>query len=185
MNEQSKRLEAIRNRCKTSSKVIIVIQTITLIAIVASLIGAIVCFAQRDMVDMHLARAVAEGTVQVDNLKISGGLFHLFIDYSQAFKVGNYAIPMFFNCIISAIICSIITVVLFMVKKIFDNLVKDENPFSDGILKKLKTIFVIIAVMILFAVGVGPCVIMSLLMWCIYTVLEYGKALQTEVDELL
>lgn len=185
MNEQNLKLEIMRKRCKTSSKVVGIIQIITIIVIIAFLIGAVLCFMQRDMIDVHLAKAVEEGMIQVDNLKISGGLFHLMIDYSQTFKAGNYAIPMFFNCMISAIICLVVTFVLSMFKSVFNGLVKNETPFSDDILKKLKTIFIVIPIMTLILMGLGHSIVICLLMWCIYSVLEYGKAIQTEVDETL
>ena len=42
-----------------------------------------------------------------------------------------------------------------------------------------------ITVILVVFVGVGPGVIGGLLCWCIYSILEYGKLLQTEVDEIL
>ena len=62
---------------------------------------------------------------------------------------------------------------------------KEDTPFSDHILGRLKVCFIIITAAILVFVGVGPGVVGALLMWSIYSIHEYGKALQTEIDETL
>ena len=54
MNEQSRKLEAVRNRCRTSSRVISVLQIVTIVGIVLALVGAIVCITQRGMIDEHV-----------------------------------------------------------------------------------------------------------------------------------
>lgn len=58
-------------------------------------------------------------------------------------------------------------------------------PFSDMIIGKLKYAFIMLFAALLVFMGVGPAILGALLMWCIYSILEYGKALQTEVDEIL
>ena len=68
---------------------------------------------------------------------------------------------------------------------IFKSLAQEETPFSENILKRLRNIFIIITVLIAAYLGVGLCIVGALLLWCIYSILEYGVALQTEVDELL
>ena len=50
---------------------------------------------------------------------------------------------------------------------------------------RLKTSFIILTVVVVIFVGLGAGVIAGLLLWCIYSILDYGKVLQTEVDETL
>ena len=185
MNEQNKKLEIIKKRCGTSSKVVGIIRIITIMGIVLSVVGAIICFSQRDMIDEQLSEAIASGNVTVDNLQIGNDGFKIVLNYQEAFDAGNYAIPMAFNCISSTLICLIVTLILSIFKNIFGSLAKEETPFSENILKRLKTAFIITAVLLAIYLGIGPCIVGALLLWCIYSILEYGMALQSEVDELL
>lgn len=185
MNEQNERLEVMKRRCRTSSKVVGIIQIVTIVGIVLSLVGAIYCFTQKDMINDHLASAVESGQVTVENLRIGSGVFHFMIDYTQAFKEGMYAVPMGFNCVFSAVMCLIITCALGLFKDIFKDLSGEAMPFSEKILGKLKYAFIMLIAALLVFVGIGPAVVGALLMWCIYSILEYGKALQTEIDETL
>ena len=184
MYEQGKRLEVMKERCKMSSRVVSIIQIFTIVGVVLSFVGAVICFTQRNMINEQLAEAVRSGRVTVESIRI-GGMLNFMIDYTKAFEAGSFAVPMAVSCITGAVICLIITVVLSMFKNIFNSLVKEDTPFSDYILGRLKVCFIIITIAVLVFVGVGPAVVGALLMWCIYSILEYGKALQTEIDETL
>ena len=61
----------------------------------------------------------------------------------------------------------------------------EETPFSESVMGRLKTSFIIMTVVLTLFVGIGPGVIGGLFMWCVYSILDYGKVLQTEVDETL
>ena len=190
MNEQNLKLETIKKRCVTSKKVISILQVIAIIGIVASLIGAICCITMKDTINNGIAESVAQGKtkiedVKIKNVKISSGLLDIMIDYEEFYKTGNYATPVTIKCVIATVITSIVCYLLGLFKKIFDNLINEDNPFSDKILNNLKNCFIVITVILVVFVGIGPGVIGGLLCWCIYSILEYGKLLQTEVDEIL
>ncbi len=185
MNEQKNKLEIIKKRCATSSKVVGVIRIITIVGIVLSVVGAIVCFTKRDMVDSFFSEAVKSGNITVDNLQIGNGGLKLIINYQDAIAAGNYAVPMTFNCIVSAIICLVVTLILSILTKTCSDWAKEETPVAETILKRLRTMFIIIAFLLAIYAGIGPCVVGALLLWCIYSIMEYGAALQTEVDEML
>ena len=188
MNEQNNKLELLKKRCKTSEKVITVLQVIALIGIVGALVGAISCFMFKDTINQAMAEQIAAGTATVEDFKIStgtSGLFIFKIDYEEFFKVGNYATPLAINCVIATVITSLCFYLLSIFKTIFRNLIKEDNPFSDTILKGLKACFIVVTVLLVLFVGFGPGVVGGLLCWCIYSILEYGRVLQTEIDETL
>ena len=185
MNTQNQRLEVMRKRCKTSSKVVGIIQIIGIIGVVCSLLGVVIGIAMKDTINEQLAQAVASGQVTVENFQLGGGALRFVVNFQEAFKEGSYAIPLAVNCTLAAVFSTVAVVVLALFKSIFNELVKEETPFSDKVLGKLKTCFIIIALVLLGFVGVGPGVVGALLMWCVYSILEYGKVLQTEVDETL
>ena len=143
MYEQGKRLEVMKERCKMSSRVVSIIQIFTIVGVVLSFVGAVICFTQRNMINEQLAEAVRSGRVTVESIRI-GGMLHFMIDYTKAFEAGSFAVPMAVSCITGAVICLIITVVLSMFKNIFNSLVKEDTPFSDYILGRLKVCFIII-----------------------------------------
>ena len=187
MNEQTQRqkLAILRGRCRNSAKVIQIIQVITIIGALASLIGALVCIIQRERIDQYFVKAVQEGSMTVEKFQVGGGLLDIVIDLSEVMKEGNYAIPLFFYCMLAMVICLGVTMILHLLKKIFTRLVQEDNPFADSILNDLKVVSIVLSIIVLLFVGLGPGVIAALFMWCIYSVFEYGKALQTEVDEML
>ncbi len=162
-----------------------VIRNITIVGIVLSVVGAIICFSNREMINDYIGEAIASGSVTADNLQIGNGTLKFVLNYQDAFAAGNYAVPMVFNCIAGAITCLVVAVILNMFINIFKSLAQEETPFSENILKRLRNIFIIITVLIAAYLGVGLCIVGALLLWCIYSILEYGVALQTEVDELL
>lgn len=185
MNEQNKKLDIIKKRCNTSIKVIKILQIFAIIGIIGSLIGAICCFTMKDTINKGIAESIAAGNTEIEDVKISGGLLEFTINYEEFYKDGNYATPAAINCVIATTITSLVYYLLALFKKIFENLVKEDNPFSDKILNNLKICFIVITVILVLFVGIGPGVIAGLLGWCIYSIFEYGRVLQIEVDESL
>ena len=182
---QNERLEVMKTRCKTSAKVVSIFQIITIVGVVLSFVGAVICFTQQGMINTHIADAVKSGQVSVENFRIGSGGVRFMINYENAFEAGNYAVPIAATCAVSAVMCLIVTVVLTIFKSIFNSLVKEDTPFSDSILGRLRISFIIMTVAVFAFMGLGPAVVGALLMWCIYSILDYGKALQAEIDETL
>ena len=185
MNEQNQKLEVIRNRCKTSIKVINIIQIIAIIGFIGALAGAIALFSLRDTINQAIAQSVAAGSLTVENFKLGGGIFNMTVNYDEFFKAGDYATPSIINCIIAMVVSIASIFLLYLFKKIFKSLLEEDNPFSDNIFKGLRICFITITCILLGAVGIGPGIICGLLGWCIYSIFEYAKVLQIEVDETL
>ena len=185
MNEQTKQLETMRNRCKTSGKVISVLQILIIIALVFVLIGAIVSFAFRDVINQGMAEEIANGSFKAEDLIFDSGLLHLTINFEEFFQSGNYATPVIINCLLAVVILAAVLYILMMFKKIFKTLIEEDNPFSDSVLSCLKSCFIIATIIMAMFVGIGPGIICGLFGWCFYSIFEYGKLIQTEVDETL
>lgn len=185
MIEQNQRLEEIKKRCKTSSKVIRVIQIIAIVGLIGSLVGTIWCFVMKETINTEIAKQVSNGVATIENFKIDGGMLKVAINYDEMFQRGDYATPLAINFGLATVITAITAYLLTLLKKVFDNLNIDDNPFSDSIMSSLKICFIVMSVIIMLFVGVGPGVICGLLCWCIYSILEYGRVLQVEVDETL
>ena len=185
MIEYNNKLEVIKNRCRTSAKVTGILRIFSIIGMIGSLVGTIICFAQREAINTQLAEQVASGKLTVDSLKLGGSGLNLVIDYAKAFEEGDYANPVIISCIVAVIVCAAVMVILSLFKKIFTDLSVEETPFSESVMGRLKTSFIIMTVVLTLFVGIGPGLIGGLFLWCVYSILDYGKVLQTEVDETL
>ena len=139
----------------------------------------------KDAINQEIAKQIASGITITKDLKIDQGILHLGINYEEFYSSGNYATPLTINCVIAVVISLISLYLLTMFKKIFNNLIKEDNPFSDLIMQGLKMCFIIITIILALLTGIGTGVIGGLFFWCIYSIFEYGKILQIEVDETL
>ena len=184
MNEQNKRLEDIKKRCKTSKKVLSVLQGFVIAGLVISLIAGIYMLVGESTINPQLQDAYEKGYVTGYDIHMNG-LFSGEFEFSHYYEEGNFTFPIFVTCMIGAAYCVITLVILSILKSVFSTLMTKENPFSDKIFSKIKITFIIITVSVLISIGGGCALIAGLLFWCIYSILKYGAALQTEIDETL
>ncbi len=89
------------------------------------------------------------------------------------------------ECFGGFLICLIATAIFIMIQKTFVLIKDSETPFDPAVLKRLKLVFVIIAIAALLFSGVGTAVMSGIVFWCVYCILDYGFILQQEVDETL
>lgn len=86
--------------------------------------------------------------------------------------------------IVTAVLLICFTVVLHFVAKVFQSLKKNDSPFRPEVVKSLKIAFVLIALLALSnSLLIGA--IVSLSLWCIFLIFEYGCELQQQSDETL
>ncbi len=185
MNEQNKKLEVIRRRCEKSARIVGIFQILVIVGFTISLISAIAIFASAGKLDPVLAEQVESGKVTLSTMEINSGLIDQSIDYSYFYNKGQYAFPIAINCAFATIACGVVIVLFNIFKNIFKICATEETPFSDAVRRKLKVGFIIMTVFAVFVSGLGAGVVVGLLLWCIYSIFEYGAALQTEVDDMV
>ncbi|MCR4902465.1 MAG: hypothetical protein K6A23_06380 [Butyrivibrio sp.] len=184
MNEQNKKLEVIKNRCQTSGKVIGIMRAFVNAGIVLTIVSAIICFIFRSDLNVVLEKEIEAGDISLRNFGIDGMIQLRFLT-EGAIEKGNYWVPLMLNCILGCIICIVFSVILGTLRKIFKSLAAEETPFSDYNLKQLRIGFIVTTVALTISIGLGVGIICGLICWSIYSILEYGAALQNEVDEIL
>ena len=86
---------------------------------------------------------------------------------------------------IAACTCVMVAVILIFIKKIFTIIIEENSPFSERSLKTIKIGFIVITVITILGGSLGVTVITGFILFCIYSIFEYGAALQTEIDETL
>ena len=66
-----------------------------------------------------------------------------------------------------------------------EKLENSDTPFDESIMKKIKTVFGLITIVVFFSVGLGAAVLVGVGFWSMYCILDYGYVLQKEADETL
>ncbi|MBQ7076768.1 MAG: hypothetical protein IJM91_01365 [Lachnospiraceae bacterium] len=85
----------------------------------------------------------------------------------------------------AAVLTAAAAVIFWLIEKIFKDIKESESPFTEAIIKKLRIVFIIISVCALIFYGIANGLIAALLCWALYCIIDYGYALQLEVDETL
>jgi hypothetical protein len=185
MNEQNKKLETLKKRCVIASKVVTVFQIIIIVGTVIAFIAGGYLFASAGDVNPQIHEAIEAGYLDLETNLQYHGLFELCINVQDYYPANDYAHPLGITCMVAACTCAMVAVILTFTKKIFTIIDKENNPFSDNCLKQLKISFIIIAITAFLTLSVGFGIVTSLILFCIYSIFQYGAALQTEIDETL
>ena len=99
-------------------------------------------------------------------------------DHPLSIMYGIYLLTISFLCVI-------FTVVMKIISGTFALIEKEENPFTDKVIKRVLIAMIVLSAVLLFTVGSGFAVLGALTTWVIYTVMDYGKSLQVQSDETL
>ncbi|MBP5701847.1 MAG: hypothetical protein J6W85_05365 [Lachnospiraceae bacterium] len=185
MNEQMKKLEAIKNRCHTASKVLGIIRGFVIFLTVIVLLAGILIFAKANVLNPELIWASEEGYFDLHSTIDYNGPFNFMVDLSDRFGPENPAAPLWITCMIAGFTCLVVAVILTFIKKIFTSLETENTPFSEKCMKQIKVSFIVIGITSLMSMSLGVTIIVGLILYCIYSIFEYGAALQTEIDETL
>lgn len=181
MNEQMIRLETVKNRCNTLAKIVGVFEVIFIV--LACIIG---CSALTLMIGASKLNPIFEEAV-------SQG----YLDYNVTFNVGgvmgfekllppdNYAMGIGITVLFATIAVIFVVIILAFIKKVFTIIKEENSPFSNKCLKTIKVSFIVITVATFLGGSFGVTLITGFILFCIYSVFEYGAALQNEIDETL
>lgn len=185
MNEQNKKLEVLKNRCLRSSKIIGVLQIIIISLFMISFVAGVAIFFSSSKMNPILKEQIEKGNISSSTMEIHSALINEKFDLNYFYDKGQYALPIVINCLFAALSCLLVCFILHIFRQIFNQCVQDESPFSAAVLKRLKAGFIVITILITFSMGLGAGLIAGLLGWCLYSIFEYGTAIQTEVDDMV
>ncbi len=185
MNEQNKKLESLKKRCSTAAKVVTVFQIITIVGTVLAFIAGIYLFTAAEKVNPQIIEGIEAGYLDLNTDLQYHGLFELCVEVQDYYPANDYAHPLGITCMVAACTCAMVAVILIFIKKIFTIIEKENNPFSENCLKQLKISFIIIAITAFLTLSAGFGIVTSFILFCIYSIFQYGAALQTEIDETL
>ena len=88
-------------------------------------------------------------------------------------------------CLAAGLACVLVAVIVTFIKKIFVVVREENSPFSKKAMKQIKTGFIVMTIAALLTMSLGVAIVTGFILFCIYAILEYGAALQNEIDETL
>ncbi len=187
MREQELKLEKVRKSCNTAKKIAKAFKVLMIVAAVMCLVAAVCMFAFKGQINDGIAKdnSINTGSVTIDDMDFQTGIFHYDMDAEEIAKSGEYAQAFAVMCIGGGVATGVFAVIFFLIQKIFVTIEEEESPFTENVLKTVKKLFIGIAVIMGLEVGVGLGLFLGLFFWCLYCILDYGFALQKEVDETL
>ncbi len=182
MDIQNTKLANVKKSCKIAAIISRIFTIIFIVATVLCIAGAIFSFLVKDPI---LNQTLANNDFQVS---LNSGLFHLessipalnekFQDIAPTIVLGIYIL-------IIAGCMAIMAGVMALIGSIFTMINKEETPFSDKVITRLLIAMIIISTGILISSGVCFGVLAYFITWVIYTIMDYGRALQIQSDETL
>ncbi|MBR1651061.1 MAG: hypothetical protein IJ691_07850 [Lachnospiraceae bacterium] len=204
MNQENIKL----NRIKKSSHVAgIVTRIVFILCVVASMIlivTSIVMIADRTNMNEQI-KAGIEGANDVDVTKKVGPVnVHLLrfskdsLDITKYQKIESsipalekalsdtpYSLTLGFTLLSEGLNVVLLAIAMFQLYSVFDIIGKEDSPFTPRVLKKLLFALIVIDIVIAFTSGLGTAAIAGLVTWALYTIMDYGRLLQTQSDETL
>ncbi len=181
MYEQKEKLERVKKSCETSRKIIKVLQIIMIVLAIVTALGAVFCLMNHAKID--LALAPYKDNITVSNIDYNNGFIYFTSDLEHLAKRGHYG-QIIGECLgFAAASCLIVSIILGLCKKVFIQVLASDSPFSPEVLRMLKKVFIIVAVAALLIRGFGLALLVGLAFWCVYRIMEYGAALQEEIDD--
>ena len=199
MNEENVKLAQIYKSCKAARIVSKIFMIMAIVGAVISLIASVLVFTNFETADEifrddQLNYRIGVGNVyfadfsqsEVDsvlNEELTSDVPALqeFFDENQ----NSGALKMGFFTVFITFVCVALAVVMGFIGSIFSTILKEGNPFSDKVLKRVLVSMIIVTVIVGASSGLGMCLVFALITWVVYTILDYGRTLQKLSDETL
>ncbi len=187
MNKQEMKLAKVRKSCHTAKTVTNVFFILVMVAAILCVAAGGIVFAKRETVNKAITDREMEEEIDIEmSHSVGSGLLQFDFDDSGLLEEGQYAKVIVIYCAIAAVFCAFAAAIFRAIWKIFVIIEESESPFHPEVLKKLKRIFIVLTIGAGLVTGIGTgLVLMGLVFWCIYCIMDYGMALQEEVDEIL
>lgn len=183
MNQEMSKLENVRKSCKTALTVIRILSILIMVAMVVCFVCAIAFFAAAPTIDAMMAQNPDVAAGFSSNFSVMG--LNMTYRFDDLFNKGMYAYPIGVTTLIGGLTTLFVLIVFKFVGKILKSILETESPFSDVVLKRLKSSFILITVLIGVGNGLGVAAFLGMFLWCIYTIFQYGAQLQNQADETL
>ena len=98
---------------------------------------------------------------------------------------GSISLSLGLYILLAGAACGVLAASLGLISSVFAIILKEGNPFSDKVMKRVVIAMIILSVVIALTSGFGFAILLGFITWVIYTILDYGRTLKTLSDETL
>ena len=194
--DMNEKLEKIKKSSKIGKTVSRIIFVIALMGVVLSIVGAGFVLSQGKDFEQEARNAYDTGYVTTGmGVGVANGVLINIGDpdelessipaLQKAMDENPYTVMILITIMGAATICLILAVVIKLIESVFALIEKEENPFTDAVIKRVLTVMIIISALMLFGTGAGLGILGFIITWVVYTIMDYGRMLQIQSDETL
>ena len=209
--EESVKLEKIKNSCEVGEKVTKVIFTIAVnscevgekvtkviftIAVILCAVIIVVIGIVAKVGEDKLQEAVDKGHITVgDSIGSSNVISISVMDpaniHSDVQFVRDildtkpYTTVVIISCVVALLVLIVMAVMMKVISSAFRTIRESENPFTDEVIHKVRTVMIVTSIVLFFTPGMVFGVMGLVLTWIVITIMDYGKTLQIQSDETL
>jgi hypothetical protein len=194
--EESVKIAKIKKSCNVGKKISNIFFILAIIGCIAALAGSIVIFSMGSDFDTEIQKGIEAGYItEGDDFGASswvninvGDVSKLHSDVpaiQNAIDDHPYAITYGSYCMIGAVACVVIAVLMKMISSVFALIIKEDTPFTDKVIKRVVVIMIAISACMLLTTGAAFAALGAITTWVVYSIMDYGKTLQIQSDETL
>lgn len=182
MTLENMKLEKVKKSCNTIRKISTVLGVIAAILTVIMLLLSIAAFCSGDLISKALSESHLINIPAV-NQQYYPDSPEQAIDEARFYYNLSRSVGLF--PLVLSITNGVFALVFFTIRSIFSTIVKQDNPFTTPVIRRLTIVLIIASVILFFtAKGIGG-ILMGFFTYIIYTIMDYGRALQIQNDETL
>lgn len=182
MSKEINKLEQIKKAGNVTAKVLKVLARICEICTIIIFIASIIMIINKDELKRNMDEQVAAGKMEV-TLDAHIVLGTMKVD-NPLIRIDNRAVQAIVSTWIGIVGLTLVTVVLYILRRMFIAIANSGTPFTEDTLKKLRVVGIIVPILVLPQSVIAAAVV-ALTFWCLYTVFDYGCVLQKNADETL
>ncbi len=203
MNEENKKLEAVRRSCNAAKIVSKIILIVFIIGTVFTLVSGCTFILNSDAMDKtiesrlrgsgiekditignkHIGTLTEDGLVTGKDIEITSSIPSLNSYYQEKSKSVSYVLG--FYILLLFVVLLILTVSVAVIGSIFDIILKEGNPFTEKVKNRMIIVLVVLTALVFFIAGIGGAALCGITSWAVITIMDYGCILKTQSDETL
>ncbi len=96
-----------------------------------------------------------------------------------------YTTVVIISCVVALLVLIVMAVMMKVISSAFRTIRESENPFTDEVIHKVRTVMIVTSIVLFFTPGMVFGVMGLVLTWIVITIMDYGKTLQIQSDETL
>lgn len=197
MNDMNDKLLKIKKSCKAGRLVANILCIIVIVGCVLSMVAGIFITARADTLETKFEQYVEDNSLNPGENRIASVRMFSFDTpdpdkwesdvpaIQKALDEHPYTFLYGMYLFMAAGILAVVAVLLKLINGTFLLIEKEENPFTDKVIKRVTIVLGIISALLFMTSGAALGILGALITWVVYTVLDYGKTLQIQADETL